>query len=48
MKLNERMEVRLSTSELGQLDQVCERYSMSRGAMIRELIRYAHKDTFKD
>lgn len=44
MELSQRMEVRLSTDELGQLDRICERFNKSRSAMIRDLIRYAHKD----
>lgn len=44
MELSQRMEVRLSTEELGQLDRICEHLNRSRSAVVRDLIRHGYKD----
>lgn len=44
MDLTERMEVRLSTEELGQLDRICEYFNRSRSAVVRDLIRHGYND----
>lgn len=44
MELSQRMEVRLSAEELGQLDRICEYFNRSRSAVVRDLIRHGYKD----